>query len=252
MINRIHITAPLIASSIFLAIVVIVALVNLWGVLAAALGPGLGQNEATAQLQEFEQEHEAKLASYRAQFDGRSIFRTPNPTPKKREYTPPPPPPPPSNDEPEDKGPPQPEPPPPHYGGRSVLFVVGNEVWFDDGDEPFKVNVGETVNEHTIIEVNAPKFVKVGWRRGEYEVPIFENWDSSIGLSTTARPSRPVPGLIEAEAPQASAEGASVTIADLRGPSNTTTDNDVEPRTAPALSNDKKPASDKSEKGPPE
>ncbi len=252
MTNRIHITAPLIASSIFLALVVIVALVNLWGVLAAAFGPGLGANEATAQLQEFEQEHEAKLANYQAQFDGRSIFRTPNPTPKPREYTPPPPPPPTNKTEPEEKGPVGPPPPPPRYAGPPILFVVGDEVWFENGDDPFKVKVGETVNEHTIIEVNAPRFVKVGWRRGEYEVPIFESWNSSIGLSTTARPSRPVPGLIEAEVSKTSSEGSNVTISDLRRPGNISTESDVKPQTSPAISKDTKPASDKSEKGPPE
>ncbi|HMN95611.1 MAG TPA: hypothetical protein PKC43_02965 [Phycisphaerales bacterium] len=156
-------------------IVSLSALVIGGGVLAATL-PGLTSavmlpragSEGTDGLAALLEEHDEAATLAVERFRGRSIFYPPPPPPRPvvRPPAPPPLPPPP----PVDRPPPGPPPPPASYTGRKPSFVVGSTVYFDQG---LRISVGEEVEGIRVISAD-PYIVRLGFQRGEYDVPLFD------------------------------------------------------------------------------
>jgi hypothetical protein len=133
--------------------------------------------------------HEDSLATYRARFDGRSVFfkpdqprpdmpeRRPDPTPTRIEV--------PLSDIPAT---------PSSYTGPTIRALLGDTVWFHGG---LRVAAGEEAEGVRVISVNAPWSATVAYAGGEYDVPLFENL-TPFFRDPGADNSSPPPGLIEA------------------------------------------------------
>lgn len=71
---------------------------------------------------------------------------------------------------------------PPHltpvvYGGPSIIGVAGGAVYFNDtfGSTPVKrINLGQTDGDITVIKIDAPWSVTLGWKGGEFVVPMLD------------------------------------------------------------------------------
>lgn len=102
-------------------------------------------------------------------FSGRSIFYIPK---EPRRPTPPPPPPPPRVErEPAPTPPPAPPPSAPaKYAGPGIRGILGNEVFFESGK---RVKVGDSTDGVDVLRINSPFSIRLGWKRGEYEVSLF-------------------------------------------------------------------------------
>ena len=143
----IRMNTPLLISA---AAVVVAALVAMGQVpaLFGALGtPRLAEDKTTALLDEYLADHEADLESYRKRFDGRSFFFKPRPPRRERAVRAPTP----RDDKPEEV---KPAGPPKSYTGPTIIFVLGNEVFFHGG---LRLRVGDEEKEGvTVIASNAP------------------------------------------------------------------------------------------------
>jgi hypothetical protein len=140
------------------------------------------------------------LEKSRKRFDGRSMYALPpRPAPKVRVVEQPKPPDPPKVD----LGPP---PPAATYTGPAPSSVFGEYVFFGSLSEDDKrIKVGETKAGITVLEVNAPYSVKLGYQRGEYTVPLWARADDRLTRGDLA-PAR-VNGVVSAAG--TSASGAS-------------------------------------------
>ena len=189
----IRMNTPLLISA---AAVVVAALVAMGQVpaLFGALGtPRLAEDKTTALLDEYLADHEADLESYRKRFDGRSFFFKPRPPRRERVVRAPTP----RDDKPEEV---KPAGPPKSYTGPTIIFVLGNEVFFHGG---LRLRVGDEEKEGvTVIASNAPWSVTLGHAGGEYELPLFKR--DFPGLETRPRAQRPTPGLVLVEGPDES------------------------------------------------
>ena len=164
--TRLPINIPLVASVIAIAFATLVMAAQLSELAGAVLTPRPGDDPIRARIDAYLAEHADAMNTYRGRFDGRSLFFKPKRPPL-----------PPRKIEVVESGPDEPPPPPPKrgppatYGGPSVRFVVGNEVWFHDG---VHASVGEAVNGVTIIASDPPWTVTLGYEGGEYPIKIFE------------------------------------------------------------------------------
>jgi hypothetical protein len=185
-VRRISINTPLVLSLAFVALAAIALLVQVPPLLGALVTPRPGADPTQARLGEFLTGHEQDLVVYRDRFNGRSMFFMPSPPRRTRVTLPPP-----VDD---DGGEPAPPPPRPTvYEGPSVLFVVGDEVWFHDG---VRVRVGEEgSNGVTVISSSPPWEVKLGHRGGEFPVVLFER--AQPGLDEKPRGPQLTPGLVQ-------------------------------------------------------
>ena len=104
-----------------------------------------------------------------SRFTGRSIFYIPK---EPRRPSPPKPPPPPRvEEEPAPTPPPQPPPSAPSkYAGPGIRGILGNEVFFESGK---RVKVGDSADGVDVLRINNPFSLRLGWKRGEYEVNLF-------------------------------------------------------------------------------
>ena len=185
---RISINTPLVTSTVFIAVAAITVLAQLPPLLEALVTPRPGADPTQARLDEYLTGHDEDLATYRGRFDGRSLFIKPQPPP--RERTPPPPPPEDGEDD-----TPRPPPPPRNYEGPTILFVLGDEVWFHDG---VKVRVGEEgTNGVSVISSDPPWTVRLGHRGAEHDIVLFER--SQPGLNEKPQTHQPMPGLVRVE-----------------------------------------------------
>ena len=105
------------------------------------------------------------LENSRKRFEGRSMYSLPPMPPRKPRVV----------DLPKPVDPPKvdlgPAPPPALYTGPAPTSVIGNYVFFATlGDENKSIKVGESKNGISVISVNAPYSVKLGYQRGEYTV----------------------------------------------------------------------------------
>ncbi len=131
------------------------------------LTPGLQDDPTRARLAEYLVEHETGLGAYRERVEGRSLFFKPKPYPRKQDPAP----------KVVDRGPvepplpPKPVGPPKVYPGPSILFVLGDEVWFHNG---MHVSVGEESDGVTVIASDAPWSVTLGHDGGEYDIDLFK------------------------------------------------------------------------------
>ena len=185
---RISINTPLVVSLVVIAVAAIAVLAQLPPLLEALVTPRPGADPTQARLSEYLAGHDEDRATYRGRFDGRSLFIKPQPPPRERRVAPPPPPP-------DDDGPPPPPPPPRTYEGPTVLFVLGDEVWFHDG---VRIRVGQIgSNGVSVIASDPPWTVRLGFRGGEHDVELFDR--AQPGLDETPRTPRPMPGLVPVE-----------------------------------------------------
>lgn len=183
--SRWSINIPLSASVAAVVFAVIVMSVQLSSLVSAMLTPRLQDDPTRARLDEYLVDHEIGLAAYRDRVEGRSLFSKPKPYPREREPAP----------QVVDRGPVE-SPPPPEpvgpskvYQGPSILFVLGDEVWFHNG---MHVSVGEESDGVTVIASDAPWSVRLGYGGGEYDIDLFKK----STLFDGGRPSRkPLVGL---------------------------------------------------------
>jgi hypothetical protein len=188
-VRRIPINPPLIVSAAAIVLATVIALWHLPQVLGALITPTPGDDPTQARLQQYLVAHAEDLATYRDRFDGRSLFFKPQP-PIRTVSTPPP-----RREAPKVTGPPKPPPVARTYGGPSVNFVLGDEVWFHDGE---RVRVGEEgSNGVTVISADPPWSVRLGHLGGEYEIELFKR--TYPGFADAPHKPRPVPGLVEVQ-----------------------------------------------------
>ncbi len=165
--SRWSINIPLSASVAAVVFAVIVMSVQLSSLVSAMLTPRLQDDPTRARLDEYLVDHEIGLAAYRDRVEGRSLFSKPTPYPREREPAP----------QVVDRGPVEPPPPPEPegpstvYQGPSILFVLGDEVWFHNG---MHVSVGEESDGVTVIASDAPWSVTLGHDGGEYDIDLFK------------------------------------------------------------------------------
>ncbi len=165
--SRWSINIPLSASVAAIVFAVVVMSVQLSSLVSAMMTPRLQDDPTRARLDDYLVEHGISLGAYRDRVEGRSLFFKPKPYPKPVKPAP----------KLVDRGPveplPPPEPagPPTRYMGPPILFVLGNEVWFDNG---MHVSVGEESGGVTVIASNAPWSVTLGHDGGEYDIDLFK------------------------------------------------------------------------------
>lgn len=181
---RVGMNGPLALSLIVLAITCIFVLSSAAALFTSAFGRGIGDADPDAELGRLVAKHEEAMKTWQARFDGRSVF-----------FKPPAPPPPPRKDLPIEK-PPEVvvDPTPvidPVYRGPSIAFAVGESVYFSPmtANERFlKVRVGEEKSGLKVISCNLPWSVKVGYKGGEYDVPLFNKIDENLFVSSPTKP----------------------------------------------------------------
>ena len=185
MMQNLHFTRPLLLSTVGLVVAGIVLVTPLPGLLAAMFTTSIGQDSAGENMQAYLAAHDRDLATYRERFEGRSLFFRPpapavRPAPKPR-----------SENKPE--APPPPPPIPMSYGGPVVIAVIGDQVWFKSKDN-LRLRVGEEGAGVKVLASNPPWTVKLGYAGGEYDVPVFKNYQTEFSSSPLTE--RPTPGIV--------------------------------------------------------
>lgn len=152
---------------------------------------GLGNDETSAFLSEYVENHAVDLQTYQARIDGRSVFFLP-PAPRDPIKIKP-------VQEEKLSGPPPAPPTPPRYTGPSIRFLVGNEVYFHDG---LRIKLGEEKQGVRVLAVDAPWTVNVAHAGGEYELTVFERFHAGIIEEPPATSHASTPGLLVVDTPQ--------------------------------------------------
>ncbi len=184
MMQHLHLSRPLLLSTVGLVVAGIVLVVPLPGLSAAMFTTSLGQEDAGENMQDYLAAHETNLATYRERFEGRSLFfRPPAPpraTPQRTSEKKPDALPPPSSI-------------PTTYGGPVVIAVIGDQVWFK-GKDNLKLRVGEEGSGVKVLATNPPWTVKLAYAGGEYDVPVFKDYQTEFPSSSLTE--RPTPGIV--------------------------------------------------------
>ena len=187
MMQHLHLSRPLLLSTVGLVIAGIVLVVPLPGLLAAMFTPSIGQDGAGESIQAYLAAHDRDLTTYRERFEGRSLFFRPRapvrPAPKQTVQ----------------KEPDVAPPPPPistTYGGPAVIAVIGDQVWFK-GKNNLNLRVGEEGAGVKVLATNPPWTVKLAYAGGEYDVPLFKDYQTKF--SSNSLTERPTPGIVFAD-----------------------------------------------------
>ncbi|MEE9128773.1 MAG: hypothetical protein V3T84_02055 [Phycisphaerales bacterium] len=184
MMQHLHLSRPLLLSTVGLVVAGIVLVVPLPGLLAAMFTTSVGQDRAGENMQAYLGAHETNLATYRERFEGRSLFfRPPAPARAAPKQT--------SENKPD--APPLPPAIPTTYGGPVVIAVIGDQVWFKSKDN-LKLRVGEEGSGVKVLASDPPWTVKLAYAGGEYDVPIFKDYQTE--LSSNPLTERPTPGIV--------------------------------------------------------
>lgn len=174
---------PVIVSAAAVGISAIVVAFGVGGVAKSLIQPSIDATEADP-LAPLAVDSKNLLEASRKRFEGRSMYALPPmPVRKPRVVEVPKPVDPPKVD----LGPP---PPPATYTGPAPTSVVGNFVFFPTLSEDRKhIKLGETKAGITVMQVDGPYSVKLGYQRGEYTVSILARADDRIlkGTVPTAR-----------------------------------------------------------------
>ncbi|MEE8153641.1 MAG: hypothetical protein V3T53_01630 [Phycisphaerales bacterium] len=185
--QHLHLSRPLLLSTVGLVIAGIVLVVPLPGLLAAMFTPNIGQDSAGENIQAYLAAHDRDLTTYRERFEGRSLFFRPRaplrPAPRTTVQK-------------EPDTAPLPPPIPTIYGGPAVIAVIGDQVWFK-GKDNLKLRVGEEGSGVMVLATNPPWFVKLAYAGGEYDVPIFKEYQTEF--SSNPLTERPTPGIVFAD-----------------------------------------------------
>lgn len=188
MMQHLHLSRPLLLSTVGLVVAGIVLVVPLPGLLEAMFTTRIGQDSAGENMQAYLAAHDRDLETYRERFEGRSLFfRPPAPvvrlaSTQRSEKEPDPPPPPPLI--------------PMTYGGPVVIAVIGDQVWFKSKDN-LKLRVGEEGAGVKVLATNPPWTVKLAYAGGEYDVPVFKDYQTEF--SSNSLTERPTPGIVFAD-----------------------------------------------------
>ncbi len=172
------------AAAAFAALVVAMQVPSLVG---ALLTPSLDRDATAANLGFVMVEHEVDRDTYKSRFNGRSLFFKPKPPPRPRpvvQLTE-------TSTKPDIV---ETEPAPvisKDYGGPTILFVLGDEIWFKNGA---KLLVGEEDNGLKVLSSDPPWSVRIGYGGGEYDVDLFKR--TYPGLDDTPQARRAPPGLV--------------------------------------------------------
>lgn len=187
MMQHLHLSKPLLLSTVGLVVAGIVLVVPLPGLLAAMFTTSIGQDSAGENMQAYLATHDRDLQTYRERFEGRSLFFRPR--------APAPPPPPRKSEEKSDA---LPAPPsiPTTYGGPVVIAVIGDQVWFKSKDN-LKLRVGQEGAGVKVLASNPPWTVKLAYAGGEYDVPIFKDYQTKFTSNPLTE--RPTPGIVFAD-----------------------------------------------------
>ncbi len=187
MMQNLHLSRPLLLSTVGLVVAGIVLVAPLPGLLAAMFTTTIGQDRVGENMQAYLTAHDRDLATYRERFEGRSLFFRPRaplrPAPRKTVQK---------------KPDTAPLPPsiPTTYGGPAVIAVIGDQVWFK-GKDNLKLRVGEEGSGVMVLATNPPWFVKLAYAGGEYDVPIFKEYQTEF--SSNPLTERPTPGIVFAD-----------------------------------------------------
>ena len=184
MMQHLHLSRPLLLSTVGLVVAGIVLVVPLPGLLAAMFTTSIGQDRAGENMQAYLAAHDRDLATYRERFEGRSLFFRPpapaRPAPKRTSEKKP-------------DATPLPPPIPTTYGGPVVIAVIGDQVWFKSKDN-LKLRVGEEGAGVKVLASNPPWTVKLAYAGGEYDVPVFKDYQTKFSSSPLTE--RPTPGIV--------------------------------------------------------
>ncbi len=188
MMKYLHLSRPLLLSTAGLVVAGIVLVVPLPGLLAAMFTTSIGDDSASENMQAYLVAHDRDLATYRERFEGRSLFFRPpapavKPAPKPRSEN-------------KTEAPPTPPPIPMTYGGPAVIAVIGDQVWFKSKDN-LKLRVGEEGAGVKVLASNPPWTVKLAYAGGEYDVPVFKDYQTTF--SSNSLTERPTPGIVFAD-----------------------------------------------------
>jgi hypothetical protein len=210
-----RLSAPVIASIVACAIILLVAITGLPPVLSAFVTAAEGHSDLESAVATLVERHDQSRQQNQDRFIGRSLFYKP-PSPP-RDPTPPPP-----AREPSVEIPPQPPivpvdtgppPPPSTYQGPSVMFVVGDTVWFrpmDPDAKELKITKGEEREGVTVLDTSPPWSVRVGFQRGEYDVPLYGKMDETHFTPSTYAAA--TPGLVDVDVRGEAQESAAAEI----------------------------------------
>lgn len=181
--------------------------------LSSALGAGTGEVKPGEAIVKLIDDHKTKMETYQARFNGRSVFFDP-PAPKPLDRPKPP------TTTPVVALPKEPEAPPisKTYPGPNIIYAIDDLVRFKPmttgkDDKPLDIKVGEEVSGLRVISVDLPWSVKVAFKGGEYDVPIFARGTAKNFLVAQAKPVTLVEGLIVVEPPKPVVEAPTVTDA---------------------------------------
>ncbi len=187
---RIRFGTPLLVNLGAAAVAAISVAASVPPLVAAIFAPGLDEDRTRERLTELLADHEQDRAMYEDRFDGRSLFVKPSPPPTTRIEAP-------RQQEPEPQMVEQSAPPvPSSYAGPSILFVLGDEVWFHNG---MKLRVGQEDQGVKVIASSAPWSVRLGHGGGEYDVQLFQK--TNPGMMDSPKAHRPTPGLVLVKKP---------------------------------------------------
>ncbi|MCH8343458.1 MAG: hypothetical protein IH983_05685 [Planctomycetes bacterium] len=189
--HRLGLNTTLLVNIAAIVVATVVFAANLPTLLGAVLSPRLGDDKTVSLLSQYLAVHDTDLVQYQERFNGRSVFFKPIPP---RRPSPPRP-------APVEivVAPPEPDPPPSipeQYTGPSIVFVLGNEVWFTDG---LTLSVGEEDQGVRVLSCDPPWTVRLAHAGGEYDVVLFER--SVPGFETASREPQPTPGIVRVPDP---------------------------------------------------
>ena len=184
--HRLGLNTTLLVNIAAIAVATVVFAANLPTLLGAVLSPRSGDDKTVSLLSQYLAVHDTDLVQYQQRFNGRSVFFKPIPP-----RIPPPPRPAPVEIVEVPQGPPPPPPIPEEYTGPSIVFVLGNEVWFTDG---LTLSVGEEDQGVKVLSCDPPWTVRLAHAGGEYDVVLLER--SFPGFETASREPQSMPGIV--------------------------------------------------------
>jgi hypothetical protein len=127
----------------------------------ASMAPAARASAGSGEDRQRGMQYAASVDTMVRHVDGRSLFFVPSPPP-------PPRPPDPSPVIERDPGPP---PPPSRYGGPSIIAMMNDTVWFEDGN---RLRAGESNGTVRLVRMDPPWGARVEWRGVEFDVGLFE------------------------------------------------------------------------------
>lgn len=140
------------------ALASIVLVVTLIPVVGAVFIPSAESSVSKAAGEELDKQYKLAFDDYLKQFDGRSLFFTPAPPTSEQ----------PPEPEPAEDTTPKEKPKPTTYGGPSIIAMINDAVWFDNGK---KMKVGaEAADDMRVLRVQAPWEATIEWKGVEFAV----------------------------------------------------------------------------------